>query len=322
MEYCKDRVSLIIPCYNGQGFIEQSFRHILAQTYREVEVVFVNDGSKDNSLQEARKWEPVFAQAGMKLICLDQENGGAAAAVENGMKTMSGEFFELLDVDDFIYPENLSAKVEYLRANPEVAFVRTDGEIYNEEKGAVVSSFTTREDEKQCTGIYEDLLFGRTYNWPGSYLIRTEKFIQANGSLEIYHSRYGQNMQVLLPMAEKYPCGFVPICGSRYIEYKKSVSHKKTYIENKKLLNGFEDIRVKVLSQHGLDDPELMQRLQDFYARLGLLMAYNFREKEEAKRIYAGLRSKTKKDKLLFLRTQNGLVDKAFCLLIRLMHKK
>lgn len=322
MNYRENTVSVIIPCYNGKNFIHQSFSHILKQTYQKLEILFVDDGSTDNSFQEALNWKNRFNQVGMELVCLQKENGGAASAVNLALKKMTGEFFMLLDIDDFIYPENIRKKLEYLQEHSEIAFVRSDGEIYNEQQGKVVSDFSVSADEKKCTNIFRALLFGRTYNWTGSYLIRSEIFHQVNGGLRIYESRYGQNMQILLPVAARYDCGYVPDCAARYIEYASSVSHSEEYQKNIELMNGYEDIRVQTLKQHCLDDPELTRELKEFYLRQKMSIAYHFHEKEAARGFYLQIEKKTIKDHILEFRCQSAMFERCFQICVKLFHRK
>ena len=63
-------VTIIVPCYNGKKIIEQCFGAILNQTYKNIETIFVDDGSNDDSFVIAKEWEEKFLNRGMKLICL------------------------------------------------------------------------------------------------------------------------------------------------------------------------------------------------------------------------------------------------------------
>lgn len=152
----QDCVTIIVPCYNGKKFIEQCFGAILNQTYKNIETIFVDDGSNDDSFVIAKEWEEKFLNRGMKLICLKKENGGAASAINNAFSYLSSEYFEVLDVDDYIYPQNIEIKMQFLKEHPEVMFVRNNGEIFNVEKGQVVSTFCVRDDEKSTYNIFRD----------------------------------------------------------------------------------------------------------------------------------------------------------------------
>ncbi|WP_270363728.1 glycosyltransferase family 2 protein [Eubacterium ramulus] len=315
----QDCVTIIVPCYNGKKFIEQCFGAILNQTYKNIETIFVDDGSNDDSFVIAKEWEEKFLNRGMKLICLKKENGGAASAINNAFSYLSSEYFEVLDVDDYIYPQNIEIKMQFLKEHPEVMFVRNNGEIFNVEKGQVVSTFCVRDDEKSTYNIFRDLLYGRTYNWTGTYLIRTESFIKMNKGLEIYNSRYGQNMQLLLPVAYYSECGFVPEVLTRYNEYPNSISHDSRYDRNLELLGGYEDIRVNVLKHLGIITENQLEQIKQFYLRQKMMLAANFKKKDAVTEFYRKLTHKKKKDILIYLRVKYPLVDVGFKMLVRIM---
>lgn len=89
-----DKVSIIIPCYNQAHFLPDAINSALAQSYKNIEVIVVNDGSVDNTSEVARKFK-------VKLI--EQENKGLAAARNAGIKAASGEWILPLDADDKIH---------------------------------------------------------------------------------------------------------------------------------------------------------------------------------------------------------------------------
>ena len=78
----KYRVSILIPCYNGVRFIDRAFQSIINQTENNIEVIFVDDGSTDDSLATAQTYVNSFEIAGHNLRCLHKPNGGAASAIK------------------------------------------------------------------------------------------------------------------------------------------------------------------------------------------------------------------------------------------------
>ena len=74
-------VSIITPCYNGEQCIHRLFDSIIAQTYRPLEFILVNDGSTDDTLSIVEEYKPKFAKAGIKFICYTQENRGLSGAI-------------------------------------------------------------------------------------------------------------------------------------------------------------------------------------------------------------------------------------------------
>ena len=96
-------VSIIIPAYNCQQWISQSIESALAQTWPNKEIIVVDDGSTDNTLSIAKRYES------KSLKVVHQENRGAAAARNTGLKLAQGDYIQYLDADDLLAPD----KIEY-----------------------------------------------------------------------------------------------------------------------------------------------------------------------------------------------------------------
>lgn len=88
----KDWVSVLVPCYNGEKFLDSCFNNILNQIYDRIELVFIDDGSKDKSKEKFFEYSQKFYDRGYKTQYLYQENAGIAAAIQNGLKHLNGEF--------------------------------------------------------------------------------------------------------------------------------------------------------------------------------------------------------------------------------------
>ena len=106
-------VSIIVPCYNGQKFITRCFNSILNQSYKQIEVILVNDGSTDKSEEIISEYKNKFIEQGMKFNYIYKENGGPSSAINEGLKYVNGEYLTLLDIDDYIMRDAIKLKVEF-----------------------------------------------------------------------------------------------------------------------------------------------------------------------------------------------------------------
>jgi glycosyltransferase involved in cell wall biosynthesis len=104
----KPRVSIIIPCFNAEAWVGAAIDSVLAQTWPETEVIAINDGSRDASLAEMRRFE------GPRVRVLDQGNLGASAARNSGLRAASGEFIQFLDADDLLAPDKIATQMDLL----------------------------------------------------------------------------------------------------------------------------------------------------------------------------------------------------------------
>ena len=92
-------VSIIIPVYNGTDYLKRCFHSLEHQTYRNLQVVFVNDGSKDHSLKMLKNYEQVSS---FNVMIIDQENAGQGMARNAGIDLAEGKYLLFLDQDDII----------------------------------------------------------------------------------------------------------------------------------------------------------------------------------------------------------------------------
>ena len=109
-------VSVIIPVYNGERYLGGAIENVLAQDYRPIEIIVVNDGSTDNTEAVARHYE-------RDIIYVRQENRGPAAARNKGLQTASGDIIGFLDVDDLWIGNKLSVQLARLAEDSSVEIV-------------------------------------------------------------------------------------------------------------------------------------------------------------------------------------------------------
>lgn len=102
-------VSIVIPAYNASNYMKQAIDSALNQTYQNIEVIVVNDGSKDDGKSDA-----IAKSYGEKIRYFFKENGGSSSALNKGISQMKGEWFSWLSHDDLYYPDKIKKQVEYL----------------------------------------------------------------------------------------------------------------------------------------------------------------------------------------------------------------
>ncbi len=218
-------VSIITPCYNGGKVVSRYLDSVLNQTYKNIELIFVNDGSTDNTEEVVLKYKSSFENAGMKLIYVKQENKGLGGAIDTGLKYFTGDFLCWADADDFFHLESVEKRVRFLNDNPQYGCVTTNAYAYNEDNldnpiYQITDKFKHHEDEYQ----FEHHLKSESIFCCGCHMVRSEAFLDVNPNREIFPARRGQNWQMLLPVYYKYRRGFLNEHLYNYIIYKNSMS--------------------------------------------------------------------------------------------------
>lgn len=90
------KVSVIIPCYNVENYINKCLDSVLNSSLKELEIIVINDGSTDSTLDKIKKYKD------KRIILIDKKNGGVASARNEGLKVATGEYITFLDSDDYI----------------------------------------------------------------------------------------------------------------------------------------------------------------------------------------------------------------------------
>lgn len=104
------KVSIVIPVYNGSNYLENAIRCALAQTYPNIEILVVNDGSADEGATER-----IALSFGEQIRYFSKPNGGVSSALNYGIANMTGEYFSWLSHDDGYTPDKIADGVELLR---------------------------------------------------------------------------------------------------------------------------------------------------------------------------------------------------------------
>lgn len=120
-----DKVSVIIPVYNSEEFLHDSINSVLNQTHKNLEIIAINDGSTDKSLE-------ILQQFSDKIIVISQPNQGLASTIKTGIKKMHGKWFKWFSPDDILYPNAIEILVKETNKLPENTIVYSNWEIIDE----------------------------------------------------------------------------------------------------------------------------------------------------------------------------------------------
>lgn len=219
-------ISILIPCYNQQKHLDKCLSSLYQQTYKNLEIIIVNDGSTDLSEQIIDTYvEKTKSSPTIKIIKINQENKGVGAAVNTGIKYITGDFFCWQDSDDY-YEINALEKLKiYLDENPEKDLVR--GEVaFRHEENVNSIAYIGKSKQPNSTNIFLNALFHKDiYCYQGCFMVRSSFFLNCIKNKEIYPSRKGQNWQLLLPISYYGKCGYINTVVFNYIIRKNSLSH-------------------------------------------------------------------------------------------------
>lgn len=218
-------VSVIIPAYNAENFIAKTLESVLSQTYQNMEVLVIDDGSQDTTAKIVES----IAQKDSRVTLLKQENLGVAAARNTGINNSIGEFIAPLDADDIWYPQNLEKQVQcLLQAEQSVGLVYSWSVDINEED-KLTGDFRASNIEGD---VFKTLLCHNFLGNASSTLIRrscVEKIGGYSTQLKAQDAQGCEDWDFYLRIAEYYEFRVVPefFIGYRKIANTMSGDYKK-----------------------------------------------------------------------------------------------
>lgn len=162
-------ISVVVPAYNAAPFLQMSLDSLLSQDVKEIEIICVNDGSTDNTLDILKE----YAAKDSRICILDGPNGGYGKAMNRGLKAANGKYFAILEPDDYLAPDSYGWMVELLEKYQLDFLKGGTGRFYTNEKGKDV--FTRHHsypigDEVVCPRKHPELFLGISPDtWNGMY---------------------------------------------------------------------------------------------------------------------------------------------------------
>lgn len=290
-------VSIITPCYNGEKYLLPFFESILAQTYQNIELFFVDDGSTDNTGQIAQAYGRKLQERGIKFFYIFQENRGQAAAINRGLNLFSGEYLMWFDADDILCENHIERKVEYLENHPECGFVLAQGETVNHQDIHTRTGLLKRQSPDAEDHLFEDLIYERNIVYgPGTIMVRAAVLLQAIPSRHIFESKQGQNWQLMLPIAYTARCGYLDEVLFKCVEHPDSHSRMyRNYDAQVRRQQGFEELltyTVNQISQMSQEDKaEWCTKIAIKHTRNRLQLAYRAIKVRDMREMRARLES-------------------------------
>src|SRR5215472_4932012 len=143
------RVSVVIPTYNSSARLKEALESVLAQTYKDLEIVVIDDGSTDDTESVARSF-------GNRVWYFKQANQGAGAARNAGIKSSRGEYIAFLDADDLWCAGKLDQQIPLLEQDPELGLVYSDWAVVSDDR--VIEDSYLRKVPSASGYVFDELV--------------------------------------------------------------------------------------------------------------------------------------------------------------------
>lgn len=282
MKFIENKVSIVTPVYNGEFHLRPMLDSVLKQTYTNVEMILVDDGSTDKTVQVAEGFRKKFADKGYEYRIVRGRHRNASAAINQGLPYVTGEYLIWPDSDDRLEPLSIEKRVEFLKSHPQYQSVRTLSYYYDQLTGEIL-----RADEKTGNLSKEDLFWDilefRTFVCCGCYMVKSECFFKIYPKRRIPEYNVGQNFQMLLPYMFRHKCYTIP--EKLYGVCVRAGSHSRTVLsqeeEEQKYLD-YENMVDEIADICRIHDESSRKRILCWKARRRYMISVKYKHKSQA----------------------------------------
>jgi glycosyltransferase involved in cell wall biosynthesis len=230
-------VSVIIPSYNCELYIAETLESILNQTFKDVEIIVVDDGSTDKTRQ-------LVTSYGTSVRLVTQTNAGVCAARTRGIREAAGQYVCLMDHDDYWLPDKLALQVEQMQRHPDAGLVYSTFAWWHPGLDGVFPNPRNYKDEpfgdvidEEFSGWIYHLLLLDCWVLTSSALIRSEVFDKCGAFDESLP--YSEDWDLWLRIAREYP----------FIKLKKALTLYRQHPRQGNLMARNIDYRTELLSR-------------------------------------------------------------------------
>lgn len=201
------KVSIIIPVYDGEKYIREAVDSALNQTYKDFEIIVIDDGSKDNTPN-------ILETYGSKIKWKSQENKGQASAINEGINMAEGKYIAYLDADDVCLPERFENQVKYLDEHFNVGLVFSDRYQINE-NGKIQRIMKSRP--------HDNFVLLQDNYIPRSSVMHKRECLDEVGLFDESITG-GDDLDMWIRISEKFEMGYIGKPLIKYRVHKENIS--------------------------------------------------------------------------------------------------
>lgn len=239
------KVSVIICVYNGEKYIKECIKSIEQQTYKNMEIILIDDGSTDNTNEIVKECS--------HIRYIYQKNMGLAGARNTALKYVTGEYITMLDVDDLYMADKISKQVEYLEKNKEIDIVYNDVELIDQD-GKFIKILKSDYGQLEHSYFLANLFFRQIIHCTASMMFRKKCFSKLRYAEDIKQS---EDYYITIQLAKEFKFGYLAEVLYKYRRHNANLTNNrsiqqeneikiirdigkneiKSYIENTKISN-------------------------------------------------------------------------------------
>lgn len=243
-------ISVIMPVYNAEAYLDEAIQSILKQTYNNFEFIIINDGSTDKSLELIKEYE----KEDKRIILISRENRGLVASLNEGIEKSNGKYIARMDADDISLPTRFEEQIRFMEKNKDIGICGTWVEVFGENRKAILWKMPINDIE-----LIPRLLFSVTFIHP-SVMMKKDLFDKYNLR---YNKDYetAEDYKMWLDCSKYTKFGNIPKKLFLYRYLETSVSRIADNAKDEKRYKIISSIFCEVLAELGIVNNEKENKL-------------------------------------------------------------
>lgn len=275
-------VSVLTPCYNHETYLDDYLNSLIRQTYPNIELIIIDDASTDGSWEKLNARKPELEARFTRLVLeRNPQNEGLFTTESRLIPLVRGEFFTILESDDYYKANKIEANVSYLQAHPEIGLVHSD----------VDYQYSTHTDYNHWAAlgrvipegdVFEHLLYE---NFILTCSICCRSNLIKSIDFETYKRRNYKTSDypMFLDLSRKTRFGYIPQSLAVYRIVKDSISHPVHRLEKHRWKSAYYQVKLDYIQQFGAS-PDIIERAERQYYRNLYEMGFLARDMYQFKR--------------------------------------
>ncbi|UFH59218.1 glycosyltransferase family 2 protein [Sulfurovum mangrovi] len=207
--------SVVIPLYNKENYVKETIRSVVEQSFRGFEIVVVDDGSTDNSVDVVQTIDDP------RIRIIRQKNAGVSVARNRGIKEAKADYIAFLDADDIWLPKFLQTIYELIQKHPEAGLYATARKLRkanSEEIGINLKSLPSKEYQGIVPDYFKSMTLGDNLVWTSATCIPKKVFIENDIWFPV-GEKYGEDTHVWIRVAMQFDIAYdSKVCSVYKIE--------------------------------------------------------------------------------------------------------
>lgn len=257
-------VSVISTCYNQEPFLDDYFNSLLNQTYQNIQLILIDDGSRDNSWSNIQSRKEQLIRRFPDLYLQRTENQGFLKALAHGLRQSRGDYVCFLEADDYYFPTKIEENVAYLEAHPEFGAVHSD---FNRLVGSTLSPdcYKSLGFRPPTGSVYEAFLLcpavqTLTFCGRGNLVRETVDFER------YYQKGYLRgDSPMWLDLSLRAQFGYLDKSLGCYRILAESASHSQDPVKRMAFLESSYRIKLDFIEDHGAPEKIREQILKEYF---------------------------------------------------------